>query len=97
MAASWRSGCPVPLQDLRLVTVSYWDFDGAERTGEIVVHADYATDVVSVFDALFTARFPIAQMRLVDAFGGDAARSMAATNTPEIGRASCRERVGQYV
>src|SRR3546814_439005 len=91
MAASWRAGCPVPLQDLRLATVSYWDFDGAERTGEIVVHADYATDVVSVFDALFTARFPIAQMRLVDDFGGDDDRSMAANNTSGF---NCRAATG---
>ncbi|HEY9558420.1 MAG TPA: M15 family metallopeptidase [Acidimicrobiales bacterium] len=73
------------------MTVSYWDFDGAERTGEIVVHADYATDVVSVFDALFTARFPIAQMRLVDDFGGDDDRSMAANNTSGF---NCRAATG---
>lgn len=91
MAASWRSGCPVPLQDLRLVSVSHWGFDGAERAGEIVVHADYATDVVSVFDALFMARFPIEQMRLVDDFGGDDDRSMAANNTSGF---NCRAATG---
>ncbi len=47
------------------MNVSHWGFDGAERIGEIIVHADHATDVVSVFDALFMARFPIEQMRLV--------------------------------
>ena len=29
---SWRPGCPVPLQDLRLITMSYWGFDDQART-----------------------------------------------------------------
>ena len=81
MTASWRPGCPVPLGDLRLLSVTHWGFDGRPHRGELVVHADVAKDVVSVFEALFEARFPIAQMRLVDEFGGDDDRSMAANNT----------------
>jgi hypothetical protein len=91
MASSWRSGCPVPLQDLRLVNVSHWGFDGAARTGEIVIHADFATEAVSAFDALFMARFPVEQMRLVDDFGGDDDRSMAANNTSGF---NCRAATG---
>ncbi len=81
MTASWRPGCPVPLADLRLLEVNHWGFDGQPHRGELVVHADVAEDVVSVFEALFEARFPIAQVRLVDEFGGDDDRSMAANNT----------------
>ncbi len=81
MSASWRPGCPVPLSDLRLVTAAHWDFDGQPQRGELVVHADHAKDVVSVFEVLFAARFPIRQMRLIDEFAGDDARSMAANNT----------------
>ena len=30
---NWHPGCPVPIADLRLVTVSYWDFAGDVRSG----------------------------------------------------------------
>ena len=29
---SWRPGCPVGLDQLRLLTVTYWGFDGQRRT-----------------------------------------------------------------
>lgn len=81
MSSSWRAGCPVPLADLRLVTVTYRDFDGAVATGELVVHADVADSVVAVFGELFALGYPIRTMRLVDDFGGDDDASMAADNT----------------
>ncbi|PVU84150.1 peptidase M15 [Cellulomonas sp. WB94] len=78
---SWRPGCPVPVADLRYVTVSHVTFDGAVATGELVVHADLADGVVGVFRALFAAGYPIRSMRLVDDFGGSDDASMAADNT----------------
>ena len=73
--------CPVRLGDLRRVSLSYVGFDGAPRTGVLVVHRDVAREVVEVFEALYDARFPIAQMRVVDAYEGDDNASMAANNT----------------
>ena len=81
MTASWRPGCPVPLEDLRLVTVDVIGFDGIVQTGEVVVHADSAEPIVQVFGTLFTERFPIRQMRLVEEFGANDSASMAADNT----------------
>ncbi|WP_431837469.1 M15 family metallopeptidase [Cellulomonas sp. Y8] len=81
MQSSWRAGCPVPLADLRYVTVTYRGFDGATATGELVVHADVADSVVAVFGELFALGYPVASMRLVDDFGGDDDASMAADNT----------------
>ena len=81
MSASWRPGCPVPLEDLRLLSVTHVGFDGRPRAGELVVHVPVADDIVGVFRALFDAGFPIEQVRLVDAFGADDDRSMAAHNT----------------
>jgi D-alanyl-D-alanine carboxypeptidase len=81
MSASWRPGCPVPLRDLRLVTITHWGFDGRPRPGELVVHAAHAGGIRRVFAELFAAQFPIEQVRLVDEFGGDDDRSMAANNT----------------
>ena len=44
---SWRPGCPVPLRDLRLLTLSHWGFDGRARTGRLIVHRDVATELVA--------------------------------------------------
>ncbi len=91
MARSWRDGCPVPLEDLRYVTVTYVGFDGASRTGELVVNRSVAADVVEVFRALHAARFPIRSMRLVDDFDADDDASMAADNTSAF---NCRASTG---
>ncbi|MCC2323460.1 M15 family metallopeptidase [Cellulomonas xiejunii] len=91
MAASWRPGCPVPLEDLRYVRVSHHDMRGKVVQGELVVHADVADGIVEVFRDLFDARFPIASMRLVDDFGADDDASMAADNTSAF---NCRAVTG---
>lgn len=64
MGDTWSPACPVALDDLAYVTVSFRGFDGAAHTGELVVAADQAEGVVSVFRALFAAGFPIEEMRL---------------------------------
>jgi hypothetical protein len=81
MSTSWHPGCPVSIRELRLLTVDHWGFDGSVHRGKLVVHRDEAADVLAAMRRLFQARFPIQRMRLVDAYGGDDERSMAANNT----------------
>ena len=78
---SWRPGCPVSLDELRLVRARYVGFDGRVRTGRLVVHRDVAGDVVTVLRSLYAARFPIRRMLPVDAYGGSDFRSIEADNT----------------
>jgi hypothetical protein len=78
---SWRPGCPVPLRDLRLVTARHWGFDGAERTGRLVVHRDVARAMLGVLRRLHAERFPIRRMWLVDSYGASDFRSIEADNT----------------
>jgi len=85
---SWRSGCPVPLEDLRLLSVTYWGFDGQAHQGELIVHADHFAGIESVMWSLYDEQFPIERMELVDVFGGDDDVSMAANNTSAF---NCRE------
>ncbi|MCW2839867.1 MAG: hypothetical protein JWR55_1350 [Aeromicrobium sp.] len=73
--------CPVPLADLRHLTVTHVGFDGLAHEGELVLHADVAADAVDVFAAFYAARFPIERMLLIDEYGGDDDRSMAGNNT----------------
>jgi poly-gamma-glutamate synthesis protein (capsule biosynthesis protein) len=81
MRFSHHRGCPVALGDLRYLRMSYVGFDGRSHLGEMVVHRRYARGVAQVFGRLYDAGWPIRQMRLVDDYGGDDRRSMAANNT----------------
>ncbi len=81
MRSSHHPGCPVAWRRLRYLRVSHVGFDGRSHVGELVVAAAYARDVVGVFRKLYDARWPIRRMRLVDVYGGDDDRSMAADNT----------------
>jgi hypothetical protein len=65
----WHAGCPVSLSDLRLLTVSYWDFEGNRRTGELVVNRRAATPLARVFRRLYRLRFPIRHLRFTDMYG----------------------------
>jgi hypothetical protein len=78
---SWRRGCPVGPVELRLLLVDYWGFDGQVHRGELIVHRDHARRMLAVFGKLFTARYPIQHLRLLDAYRADDDRSMAANNT----------------
>ena len=88
MTNSWREGCPVGLEQLRLLTLNYWNYSNAPATGELVVHEDWATEIVQVFETLYNNRFPIQRMELVDVHLGDDDLSMAANNTSAF---NCRE------
>ena len=89
---SWRPGCPVPLRDLRLLSVTHWGFDDRPHQGELVVHARHADAIVSVLAQLFEVRFPIERMELVDVYEGNDDRSMVANNTSAF---NCREVAGR--
>jgi len=81
VGVSWRPGCPVGLDDLRLLKVRHWGFDGRVHRGRLVVHEDSARGMVRVMRRLFRLHFPIRRMQLVDAYGADDHRSMDADNT----------------
>lgn len=78
---SWHKGCPVSISDLRLVSVSFWGFDGRAHQGELILHKDHAVSVVTALRTLYEERFPIRRMQLVEAYGSSDDRSMAADNT----------------
>ena len=88
---SWRPGCPVPLDDLRVVSLAYIGFDGRAHRGTLVVNRDAATAIVGAFRTLYDARFPIRRMLPVDAYGGDDFRSIEADNTSSF---NCRPATG---
>jgi hypothetical protein len=86
----WQPGCPVPLSQLRLLTVSHWGFDGRVHEGQLVVNQDVAAPLARVFRRLYDLRFPIRHMRLADMYGPEGARPRDGDVT---GSFSCREAV----
>ncbi len=88
---SWRDGCPVPLSDLRYLTLTHRTFEGGTAQGELVAHTEVADSLVEVFRDLFDAHYPIRSLRLVDDFGGSDDASMAADNTSAF---NCRPVAG---
>ena len=44
---NWHPGCPVPIRDLRLVTVSYWTFGGRVKQGPLIINETVADDVLT--------------------------------------------------
>ena len=80
-SGAWSPRCPVSLDDLRLVTLTYWGFDGLSHTGRLVLNRDAVTPVVDALGRLYRERFPIRRMVPVEAYGASDERSMRADNT----------------
>jgi len=87
---SWKPGCPVGLDDLRVIRMRYRGFDAKAHMGMLIVNADVAEKTVRAFGKLYDARFPIRRMEPVDAYGGSDDASMAADNTSAF---NCRKAV----
>lgn len=81
LGRSWRVDCPVGPDDLRLLMVAHHDLDGTRQIGEMVVHADHAEGLVTVFEALYESGYPIERMELITAFEGNDVTSMQANNS----------------
>ncbi|WP_367650700.1 M15 family metallopeptidase [Nocardioides sp. zg-1308] len=70
--STWKPGCPVAASDLAWLRLAFWGFDGRRHTGELLVHASVAADVVQVFRALYRVRFPQEQVGIVRSYDPDA-------------------------
>jgi len=62
--STWHAACPVSATQLRWVRVTFWGFDDIRHTGELLVNADAAQDMVAVFEQMYAARYPIEEMRI---------------------------------
>lgn len=92
--SSWEAGCPVPLDRLRAVRLTYVSFDGEARHGRLVLHRRWADELLGVFRRLYARDFPIRRVRLVDRYGADDRRSMRHDNTSAF---NCRTVAGSDV
>ncbi len=88
---SWRKGCPVSLENLRYLRMTYKDFRGIDMTGELIVHKDVSHEVTQIFESLYEADYPIHKMQLVSHYKGNDWQSIEADNTSAF---NCRPATG---
>jgi hypothetical protein len=73
--STWVPGCPVAATDLAWVRVAFWGFDARRHTGELLVNASVADDVVQVFRTLYRVRFPQEAVTITRSYDADAPTS----------------------
>lgn len=79
--STWGPGCPVTADDLSWVRLTFWGFDDARHTGELLVRGEVADEVVDAFRRLYQARFPIEQMHITTVAERDAPPTGDGNNT----------------
>lgn len=88
---SWREGCPVGLDELRVLHLTHWTFEGTTAEGRLIVAEGAVEPLTKAFAAAFDEEFPIERIEPVHLYGGDDDRSMAANNTSAF---NCRPVAG---
>lgn len=81
MTYTWHPESPVPIEDLRCLTVSFYDFEGLVQQGDLIVHQMAVEDLIYIFEKLFAVQFPLTSIKLVDEFAGSDDASMSANNS----------------
>jgi hypothetical protein len=89
---TWKPNCPVPLNDLVEVKLSYWGFDHKIHQGMLIVNKVLAIEIIDIFKAIYNHKFPIERMEPMDKFKGDDSAAMEANNTSAF---NCRTVTGQ--
>lgn len=90
--STWHQGCPVGLDDLAYIKLSYWGYDNKTHTGVLIVNKKLAREVIEIFNVLYLNHFPIQKMLPMAFFDNNDRMSMLANNTSSF---SCREVTGQ--
>ena len=87
---SYRDNNDIALEDLRYLTIPYYNFEQQVILGEMIVNVDIQDDVLSIFKELFNNKYEINSMKLIDDYwqigsGGN----IADNNSIEANNTSC--------
>lgn len=87
---SYRDNNDIALEDLRYLTIPYYNFEHQVILGEMIVNKDIEEDVRSIFKELFNNKYEINSMKLIDDYwqigsGGN----IADNNSIEANNTSC--------
>lgn len=72
---------PVQIERLRLVRVPFVDFNGVEKTGQIIVLDAVANAVGAIFTELYKQKFPLEKVELITMYDGNDDASMSDNNS----------------
>jgi len=78
---SYHEGCPVGFDELSLLEMSHWGFDGEIHQGQLIIGSHVVETVHDSFEHAYKWRFAIEKMEIVSVYGGNDDDSMAANNT----------------
>ena len=92
LSTTWHAGCPVAVDSLRQLSITYRNYQGEKQKGELVVSAEVAKEVLAIFRDLYRHGFRIEQINPVENYAGSDDASMAANNTSAF---NCRDVTGQ--
>jgi hypothetical protein len=56
---AWNPGCPISLNDLAAIQVTYFGFDHVTHKGILVMNKRFAGEAEQIFQELYAIRFPI--------------------------------------
>lgn len=71
----------VSYNDLRYLSMKYYDFNGDVQTGELICNKGIAQDLIEIFYQLYLNEYQIEKIRLIDDYNGDDTASMLDNNT----------------
>lgn len=71
----------VSYDDLRYLTVLYYDFNGEVQSGELICHKGIVQDLAEIFYELYRNEYQIEKIKLIDEYLGDDTASMLDNNT----------------
>lgn len=78
---SMPADATIGFDELSYLTITYLDYNGKTKQGEMIVHKKLADEVLDIFREIYEAKFPIERMRLVDDYGASDHTSMVNNNT----------------
>jgi len=77
----WVKSCPVSLERLSLLKLSYIDFAGkTHNNGKMVVMDTISDNVINIFKELLEIKFPLNSIKLIDEYNGNDDLSMSDNN-----------------
>ncbi len=78
---TWQKGCPIDLNDLVYLQLSYWGFDNKSHQGVLIVNKYLAPEIAAIFKELYQQQFPIEKMRPMYFYKGNDNASILDDNT----------------
>lgn len=71
----------ISYEDLRYLSILYYDFDNEIQRGELICNRGIAEDLVEIFYELYLNEYQLERVALIEEYNGDDTASMEANNT----------------